>query len=115
MIPLEEQKIFEEGIHLFNSGKHYESHEEFESLWLSASGSKKLFLQVLILLAAVEVHKANSRFDTAQRVLSKIKKKLDELEDINLFHLTRNHLLVLHEQSCLGKTLVIPYMEPDQF
>ena len=106
-----EQKTLEEGIRLFNAGKHYESHEEFESIWLTASGDKKLFLQILILLAAVEVHKNHARLQTARRVLVKIKKKIDDLSEINLYHLRKEHLTNCYIESHQGQTPVIPHQD----
>ncbi|MBT3785673.1 DUF309 domain-containing protein, partial [bacterium] len=56
-----EKRHWQEGIELFNKGLAYESHEEFEHVWLKSTGKKKLFLQILILIAAVQVHRAKGR------------------------------------------------------
>lgn len=43
----------DEGIALFNAGKHWHAHEEWEQLWLGLEGDDKLFVQGLIMAAAM--------------------------------------------------------------
>ena len=52
----------ERGRELFNRGKFFEAHEEWERLWLHAHGPRRLFLQGLIQIAA-GCHKAYERRD----------------------------------------------------
>ena len=92
-----ELEYFLEGIALYNSNQAYESHEAWEHVWLKSTGKKKLFLQILILLAAVRVHREKARFDTAKRVLLTIGKKLQELGPCHLFHLDEQDLKFLHQ------------------
>jgi|GEM_PF-2024021 len=89
----QEREFWSAGISLFNEGKYYESHEEFERIWLHSAGKKKAFLQILILLAAVGVHRQKNRPDTACRVLEKIKAKLKDLGPFSLAHLTDGSLM----------------------
>jgi uncharacterized protein len=53
---------FERGRELFNRGRFFEAHEEWEKLWLRAHGPRRLFLQGLIQIAA-GCHKAYERGD----------------------------------------------------
>jgi predicted metal-dependent hydrolase len=53
---------FERGRELFNRGRFFEAHEEWERLWLHAHGPRRLYLQGLIQIAA-GCHKAYERGD----------------------------------------------------
>jgi len=55
-------ELFERGRELFNRGRFFEAHEEWEKLWLHAHGPRRLFLQGLIQIAA-GCHKAYERGD----------------------------------------------------
>lgn len=44
------------GIDLFNEGKFWESHEEWEKIWTESTGTDRLFYQALIQTAAALVH-----------------------------------------------------------
>jgi uncharacterized protein len=43
----------DEGIRLFNEGHHWHAHEAWEPLWMGLEGDRKLFLQGLIMAAAM--------------------------------------------------------------
>ncbi len=45
----------DEGIALFNAGKHWHAHEAWEHLWLQLDGTDKRFVQGLIMAAAMLV------------------------------------------------------------
>ncbi len=45
----------DEGIALFNAGEHWHAHEAWEPLWMGLEGDDKLFLQGLIMAAAMLV------------------------------------------------------------
>lgn len=45
----------DEGIALFNAGKHWHAHEAWEHLWLELQGDDKRFVQGLIMAAAMLV------------------------------------------------------------
>lgn len=45
----------DEGIRLFNDGKHWHAHEAWEHLWLKLDGDDKRFVQGLIMAAAMLV------------------------------------------------------------
>lgn len=51
----EHHPALEEGIRLFNEGKHWEAHEAWEDLWLGLEGEDKVFVQGLIMAAAMLV------------------------------------------------------------
>ena len=50
----------DEGIHLFNEGHHWHAHEAWEPLWMGLEGDRKLFLQGLIMSAAM-LHQYNRK------------------------------------------------------
>lgn len=53
----EQQKSLDEGINLFNDGRYFEAHEEWEHAWrMMAAGDDKRFFQGLIMAAASVVH-----------------------------------------------------------
>lgn len=43
----------DEGIHEFNDGRHWHAHEAWEPLWMGLEGPDKLFVQGLIMAAAM--------------------------------------------------------------
>lgn len=45
----------DEGLALFNRGEHWHAHEAWEPLWMGLEGDDKLFLQGLIMAAAMLV------------------------------------------------------------
>lgn len=45
----------DEGLHLFNEGHHWHAHEAWEPLWMGLEGDEKLFVQGLIMAAAMLV------------------------------------------------------------
>ena len=47
--------LLDEGIELFNAGKHWHAHEAWEHLWLGLDGEDKRFVQGLIMAAAMLV------------------------------------------------------------
>jgi predicted metal-dependent hydrolase len=49
----------EEGLRLFNAGEHWHAHEAWEPLWMGLEGEEKLFLQGLIMAAAMLVQHKN--------------------------------------------------------
>ncbi|MCC6580489.1 MAG: DUF309 domain-containing protein [Phycisphaeraceae bacterium] len=52
----EEDRLFFEGVELFNAGQYFEAHEVWEDVWVMASGSLKLFYQGLIQCAVTLEH-----------------------------------------------------------
>ncbi len=46
------QGNLQEGLRRFHSGAFFEAHEHWESVWLTAQGPEKTFLQALIQVAA---------------------------------------------------------------
>ncbi len=49
------------GIRLFNDGEHWHAHEEWEGLWLGLEGDEKVFVQGLIMAAAMLVQYGRGR------------------------------------------------------
>lgn len=52
--PWEDPRL-DDGIRLFNEGSHWHAHEAWEPLWMGLEGGEKLFLQGLIMAAAMLV------------------------------------------------------------
>ena len=52
--PWEDPRL-EEGLRLFNAGHHWHAHEAWEPLWMGLEGDDKLFVQGLIMAAALLV------------------------------------------------------------
>ncbi len=49
----EHSPYLDEGIREFNAGRHWHAHEAWEHLWLGLEGDDKLFVQGLIMAAAM--------------------------------------------------------------
>lgn len=64
------------GISLFNEERYWESHESFESAWLTVVGSVREVLQAIILLAAALVHLQKDEFDIALSITRRADAKL---------------------------------------
>jgi len=47
--------LLDEGLREFNAGRHWHAHEAWEHLWLGLEGDDKLFVQGLIMAAAMLV------------------------------------------------------------
>jgi uncharacterized protein len=71
---------FEEGIVLFNAGRYWHAHEEWEQAWLTmpddASGDAEIILRGLIQLAAAQHLVGLGRLDGAASNLRKASEKL---------------------------------------
>lgn len=50
-----ESALLEQGIQEFNAGHHWHAHEAWEPLWMALEGDDKLFVQGLIMAAAMLV------------------------------------------------------------
>lgn len=55
MLSPSHESLLDEGIALFNAGKHWHAHEAWEHLWLELEGDDKRFVQGLIMAAAMLV------------------------------------------------------------
>ncbi len=49
----ESSPLLTEGLEEFNAGRHWHAHEAWEHLWLGLAGDEKLFVQGLIMAAAM--------------------------------------------------------------
>lgn len=68
--------LFSKGIREFRSGRFFEAHEEWESLWKDAREPEKRVLQGLIQLAAGCVHLGRGRVAPAERLFGLAEEKL---------------------------------------
>jgi uncharacterized protein len=71
----------DEGIHLFNSQKYFETHEVLEEVWLKTDGEKKIFLHGLIQVAAAFHHHTKGNLVGFRSLLEKGLKKLENFAD----------------------------------
>jgi hypothetical protein len=67
---------------LFNSERYWEAHETLESVWRSAAGEEKRYLQGLILVCAAFVHHQKREEEVALGVLRRAAKQLSYDESI---------------------------------
>ncbi len=70
---------FVKGCALFESGKLFEAHEEWETVWMAERGPVRPLLQALIQIAAAGVHLARGREAPAARLLALAGQKLRAL------------------------------------
>jgi uncharacterized protein len=69
------------GAQLFAAGEWYEAHEAWESIWMTATGDEREFVQGLILLAAA-LHKRWHHGSLAHRNYHKALRHLDRLPGV---------------------------------
>ena len=72
-----DEKKFQRGVALFNSGEFFLAHEVWEELWMQEADPEKTFLQGLIQLAAAFHHYTRGNSDGAQSLLAAAVVKLD--------------------------------------
>jgi hypothetical protein len=65
-----------EGLHCYRAGQFFETHEHWESVWLTLSGPEKTFLQSLIQIAAAFHHLKRNNPRGAQSLLSRALRRL---------------------------------------
>ncbi len=71
-----EEAAFRRGIEQFNREEFFAAHETWEEIWLSSSGSDRVFLQGIIQVAAAFHH---WRGGNSQGALSLLRRGLDKL------------------------------------
>ena len=64
------ENLFEKGRTLFDEGKYFEAHEEWEELWNLADGERHRFLQGLIQIAAALHHAQRGNFRGTKKLLA---------------------------------------------
>ena len=74
----ERERLFREGIALFNAGRFYEAHEAWEEIWRSTTPEPKDLFQGLIQIAAalhqfLDLH----RTEAPRRTLAKARRRLE--------------------------------------
>ena len=73
----ERERLFREGIELFNQGRFYESHEVWEEIWRSTAPEPKDLFQGLIQVAAALHQFSLERRDAPRRTLAKARQRLE--------------------------------------
>lgn len=77
----EKQKLYLEGIRVFNKEEFYECHEVLEKLWLQDNGPSRLFYQGIIQVASSFHHVQKGRLKPARKVLQLAIEKLESYPD----------------------------------
>lgn len=72
---------FVQGVTLFNAGEFFRAHEEWEELWLTSSGTDKLFLQGIIQIAVAFHHLSRGNSSGAKSLLEASCAKLAPLPE----------------------------------
>ena len=76
--PKERERLFREGIELFNRERFFEAHEAWEEIWRSTAPEPKEFFQGLIqVAAALHQHLDLKRQTGPRRTLAKARKNLE--------------------------------------
>lgn len=70
-----------EGLHSYQVGEFFAAHEEWESVWLQATGEYKVFLQALIQVAAAFHHLGRENPTGARQLLQAASQKLAPFPD----------------------------------
>jgi hypothetical protein len=73
----ERERLFREGIELFNQGRFYDSHEVWEEIWRSTTPEPKDLFQGLIQVAAALHQFALDRREAPRRTLAKARQRLE--------------------------------------
>lgn len=75
-----------EGIELFNSGRYFEAHEEWEKPWLKApkGSAEKLFIQGLIMLAGALDHYVKGEYAGTAKLIGKGLSRLKEHASVSM-------------------------------
>ena len=76
----EKEKFFSAGVQFFNKGQFFESHEEWEHIWLKEEGALKPFYQGLIQVAAGFHHAQKKNLRPAINCLEKGITKLEPFQ-----------------------------------
>jgi predicted metal-dependent hydrolase len=66
-----------EGLECYRTGKHFEAHEHWESVWLRCEEPEKTFLQALIQITAAFHHLQQRNLRGAASLLRRALRKLD--------------------------------------
>lgn len=70
-----------EGLECYNTGRYFEAHEHWESVWLTLERSEKSFLQALVQITAAMHHLSNGNSVGAASLM---RRSLDRLSQYNL-------------------------------
>jgi predicted metal-dependent hydrolase len=73
----ERERLFREGIELFNQGRFFESHEAWEEIWRSTTPEPRDFFQGLIQVAAALHQFDLKRQEAPRRTLAKARQRLE--------------------------------------
>lgn len=83
--PAERRRLILVGVELFNSGRFYDCHEAWETVWRSTTPEPRDLFQGLIQVGVGFYHwRTRDRPDVARRVLGKGRRRLAPLGDLCL-------------------------------
>jgi predicted metal-dependent hydrolase len=81
--PVEADRLFREGVALFNGARYWHAHEAWETLWRAAPDEERDFYQGLIQIAAGFLHLARRNRRGARNKLSEGVAKLQPYQPIH--------------------------------
>lgn len=67
----EKKDIFSQALFLWNMGLFFEVHERLETIWLQATGNRRLALQGMIRAAGTYIKWENGQYDAARKMAAK--------------------------------------------
>lgn len=81
LTPADRRRLFRRGIELFNRGRFFDSHEEWEEIWRSTTPEPRDLFQGLIQIAAGMHHWVDrGKYAPAARVLARGRRRLEAFE-----------------------------------
>lgn len=81
--PVEADRLFRQGVALFNGARYWHAHEAWETLWRSAGDRERLFYQGLIQVAAGLLHLQRRNLRGARMKLAEGVEKLRPYEPVH--------------------------------
>jgi len=77
----ERDRLYQEGLEAFNSGRFFDAHEHWEDLWRETLDPEKRFLQGLIQVAAAFHHYSRAHLPGTRKLLQAGLLKLDDFPE----------------------------------
>lgn len=77
---VQKEKLWQEGIHFFNTEEYFEAHEAWEVIWLQTTTNDKKLYQGMIQLAAAYHHHQKGNLKPATSCLMNALKKLESAD-----------------------------------
>ena len=102
-----------EGLHLFNEGKYFETHEELETAWRDETSPIRDLYRGILQIAVTYLHITRGNYDGAIKVYGRSLKWLKDWSDvcrgINVQKLRHDAEIVMQEVNRLGKERITEF------